>query len=105
MPRHPATARAVERPAIPKTIQFLGAALAAGFLITAFATRAPAQTQEARCGAGLMQPSQAGTGTLLLKTATPGCYLPAPRVAADISVDVAGPLAGRKLGHDKRPVQ
>src|SRR5262249_7535617 len=51
------------------------------------------RAETSACDAGLMRPSEAGSGTFLLKTKTPGCYLPAPRVAADISVDVSGPTA------------
>jgi Ca-activated chloride channel family protein len=44
-----------------------------------------------------MRRDDAGTGTLLLKTSTPGCYLAAPRVSADIAVKVSGPVARTKV--------
>jgi Ca-activated chloride channel homolog len=91
-----ATAR-MGNTAIPSTIQILTAALAAVVLATGFATPAPAQTPGERCGSGLMTSGEAGTGTLLLKTATPGCFFPAPRVAADIAVDVSGPIARTRV--------
>src|SRR5690242_19063376 len=56
-------------------------------LFVLLAASAPAQAQESiQCAAGLMRRDQAESGTLLLRTTTPGCYLGAPRVAADISV-------------------
>ena len=36
-------------------------------------------------------------GTLLLKTSTPGRYLPAPRVATDVNVHVSGAIARTKI--------
>jgi len=79
-------------------IQLLTATLATAILIMAFAARAHAET--IGCGPtrdGLMTKAEAGTGTLLLKTSTPGRYLPAPRVATDIAVDIAGPIARTKV--------
>jgi len=55
-----------------------------------------AQTSPA-CPTGLMHRDEAASGTLLLKTTTAGCYLGAPRVAADIAVDVSGPVARTKV--------
>ncbi len=67
--------------------------LTAALLVAAVSFSAVAQPTESRCADGTMTAAEAGTGTLLLKTSVPGCYLPAPRVAADISVDVSGPIA------------
>jgi Ca-activated chloride channel family protein len=92
-----ATSTAYQPFVIPKIIQILAATLAAMVLIVGFAAQASAQTQAPGCSAGLMRVREAGTGTLLLKTTTPGCYLPAPRVAADISVGVAGPIARTRV--------
>jgi len=66
-------------------------------LLTAMAVRTRAQPQEPSCAQGLMRKSEAGTGTLLLRTAVPGCYLPAPRVAADFDIDIAGPVARTRV--------
>jgi len=55
-------------------------------------TAARAQTSLPPCPTGLMHRDEAASGTLLLRTTTAGCYLGAPRVAADISVDVSGPV-------------
>ena len=79
------------------SIRMLMAAFAAAAFMAGFPSQAPAATETGRCGSGLMTSSEAGTGTLLLKTATPGCFLPAPRVAADISVDVSGPIARTRV--------
>src|SRR5882757_4317545 len=80
-----------------RILPILAAAAAAVILMTSFAGRAPAQTPDAGCGDGLMRLGDAGTGVLLLKTDTPGCYLPAPRVVGDIAVDVAGPIARTRV--------
>jgi Ca-activated chloride channel family protein len=77
-------------------ILFLRAAFTVGILALVFADRAAAQSN-AICAEGLMRRDDAGTGTLLLKTAVPGCYLAAPRVAADVDIDIAGPVARTKL--------
>jgi Ca-activated chloride channel family protein len=71
-------------------------AITALFFVT-FLAAAHAQTAGPSCDVGLMRRDDAGTGTLLLKTATPGCYLAAPRVSADISVKVSGPVARTKV--------
>jgi Ca-activated chloride channel family protein len=68
-------------------------ALKASMYVAAFSLTAWAQATETGCSNGAMRASEAGTGMLLLRTRTPGCYLPAPRVAADINVDVSGPVA------------
>ena len=67
-------------------------ALIAGFPI---ATRA--QPTGPSCGDGLIRRSDTGTGELLFKTSEPGCYLPAPRVAADFTIDISGPVARTRV--------
>ena len=95
MKRHPATTVTMASHLFSKRA---GHILIAAFAATCFfAARAPAQTAPGGCGPGLMRSGEAGTGTLFLNTSTPGCYLPAPRVAADISVDVAGPVARTRV--------
>jgi Ca-activated chloride channel family protein len=76
--------------------------LAAIGLVALFAMADPAAAQSTEstapaCPDGLMRRGEAGTGTLLLKTQKPGCYLGAPRVAADITVDVSGPVARTRV--------
>src|SRR5262249_8156450 len=97
--RHKPTTRAQQLRLALQLIQIFTATLAPAILLLAFATRAQAETLG--CGGpsmdGLMTKAEAGTGTLLLKTATPGRYLPAPRVATDIAVDIAGPIARTKI--------
>src|SRR5262245_59866481 len=91
------TARAGDLRLTVRLIQIFTAILATAILLMAFAARA----ETIRCGspsrAALTTKAEAGTGTLLLKTATPGRYLPAPRVATDIAVDIAGPIARTKV--------
>lgn len=65
-------------------------------VITAFTERARAET--IGCGGdGLMGIDEAGTGTLLLRTSLPGRYLPAPRVATDIKIDISGDIARTRI--------
>jgi Ca-activated chloride channel homolog len=92
--RNAATAKARHKRDVLLLIQLFTATLATAILIFAFAQRAQAQTFG--CGEprdGLITKAEAGTGSLLLKTETPGRYLPAPRVGTDIAVDVSGPIA------------
>jgi Ca-activated chloride channel family protein len=58
---------------------------------------APAAAQETRCPEGLMRISEAGSGVLMLRTTVPGCYVPAPQVAADFAVDISGPVARTRV--------
>ena len=84
----------------PRLVTIATAAAIAAMFLTASTQRAPAEprdTNEAGCPDGLIGLSDAGTGVLLLKTQTPGCYLPAPRVVGDISVNIAGPVARTKV--------
>jgi len=84
----------------PKLITLLTVAAAAAILATMFARPAPAEPRDTygpSCPDGLMRLSEAGTGVLMLKTETPGCYLPPPRVVADINVSISGPVARTKV--------
>lgn len=47
--------------------------------------------------AGVVSPSQMGTGALLLNTNEPGKYVEAPRVATDFDITVTGPIARTRL--------
>jgi Ca-activated chloride channel homolog len=80
-----------------KLLHILILLVVSALLFVALGARARAQIQELSCPEGLMKKADAGTGTLLLKTAMPGCYLGAPRVAADFSVDISGPIARTKV--------
>lgn len=73
------------------------ATLAAFVIATMFAFGANAQISGTGCGDDLIRPNEAGTGTLLLKTAIPGCYVEAPRVATGIDVDISGPIARTRV--------
>lgn len=96
MRRHPV---GIIAPDLRKTftiIMILKAAFTIGILALVFANHAHAQSN-AICAEGLMHRDDAGTGTLLLKTAVPGCYLAAPRVAADVNIDISGPVARTRV--------
>ena len=97
MRRQPAVSRAdiVRMPS--KFTRILTAAAAATLAVLAFAQYAHAQTRDSGCPDGLMRRSEAGTGMLLLDSTVPGCYLPAPRMSADIAVDISGPIARTKV--------
>ena len=73
------------------------AIVAFGGLIVGYSIQTRAQTPEPGCGQGLMRRNDTGTGELLLKTAIPGCYFPAPRVAADFTIDISGPVARTRV--------
>ncbi|MGE0237458.1 MAG: marine proteobacterial sortase target protein [Parvibaculaceae bacterium] len=47
--------------------------------------------------AGVVSPSQMGTGALLLATNEPGKYVEAPRVATDFDITITGPIARTRL--------
>lgn len=48
-------------------------------------------------GAGLVTPSQMGTGALLLGTNEPGSFVEAPRLATDFDITVTGPVARTRV--------
>jgi len=73
------------------------AALAFSALVASFPVQTRAQTPETGCGEGLIRRNDAGTGELLFKTSVPGCYFPAPRVAADFAIDISGPVARTRV--------
>jgi Ca-activated chloride channel family protein len=73
------------------------AIVAIGCLIAGFSVQSRAQTPESGCGEGLIRKNDTGTGELLLKTSIPGCYFPAPRVAADFTIDISGPVARTRV--------
>jgi Ca-activated chloride channel family protein len=66
-------------------------------LIAGFPSATRAQPTGPSCGDGLIRRSDTGTGELLFKTSEPGCYLPAPRVAADFTIDISGPVARTRV--------
>jgi len=45
----------------------------------------------------LMTKSEAGTGSLLIGSTTPGKYIAAPRLGMDVSIDISGPVARTTL--------
>ena len=93
MRRSAAIALARDSRVLVRFVHLLMALLAFGGLIAIFSVQTHAQTAQQGCGEGLIRRNDAGTGELLLKTAIPGCYFPAPRVAADFTIDISGPVA------------
>jgi len=73
------------------------AMLAFSGLIAVFSIQSRAQTPLPGCGEGLIRRNDTGTGELLFKTAIPGCYFPAPRIAADFTIDISGPVARTRV--------
>jgi Ca-activated chloride channel family protein len=85
-----------ETRAATRFVQITTAIFATLALTIGFSARAPAQPR-ATCPDGLMRAGEAGTGVLLLRTREPGCYLPAPRVAANVEVAISGPVARTRV--------
>ena len=71
-----------------------GAALLTAFLGSSALRADNAPTQQA---SGYVEPSEMGTGSLLLKTVEPGHYLEAPRLKTDVAITVTGPIARARI--------
>ncbi len=97
MRRLAAITRAHDSHALVQIFNVLLAILAFSGLIAISSIQTRAQTVEPSCGEGLMRRNDTGTGELLLKTSVPGCYFPAPRVAADFAIDISGPVARTRV--------
>ncbi|WP_162173736.1 marine proteobacterial sortase target protein [Hyphomonas johnsonii] len=69
--------------------QWIGALLTAA----AFAAGAAWADQEPR----LVTPNDATSGTLLLKSSTPGKYVQAPALLTDVQIDISGPIARTRV--------
>jgi Ca-activated chloride channel family protein len=59
---------------------------------TAFAQPAPPSSRD-----GTVSKAEVSSGSLLLQSATPGRYVEAPLVAADVKMDIAGPVIRTRL--------
>ncbi len=75
------------------------AGMAGAALLTAFlgSSALRADTTPTQQPAGYVEPSEMGTGSLLLKTVEPGHYLEAPRLKTDVSITVTGPIARARI--------
>ena len=71
-----------------------GAALLTAVLGSSALRADTAPTQQA---SGYVEPSEMGTGSLLLKTVEPGYYLEAPRLKTDVAITVTGPIARARI--------
>src|SRR5262245_63920822 len=72
---------------------FAAALLAATALApAAFAQPAPPSSRD-----GTVSKAEVSSGSLLLQSATPGRYVEAPLVAADVKMDIAGPVIRTRL--------
>ncbi len=69
-----------------------GALLAATALSPAFA-----QAPRTQVADGTVSKAEVSSGSLLLQSATPGRYVEAPLVAADVKMDIAGPVIRTRL--------
>jgi Ca-activated chloride channel homolog len=69
-----------------------GALLAATALSPAFA-----QSPRTQVADGTVSKAEVSSGSLLLQSATPGRYIEAPLVAADVKMDIAGPVIRTRL--------
>jgi Ca-activated chloride channel family protein len=97
MRRPPAIMPAHDLRALKRIFHVCLAVVACSGLIASFPVQTRAQTPEAGCSDGLIRRNDTGTGELLLKTSIPGCYFPAPRVAADFTIDISGPVARTRV--------
>ena len=64
----------------------------AGALLAATCLTSPAFAQD-----GTVSKGEVSSGSLLLQSATPGRYVEAPLVAADVKMDIAGPIIRTRL--------
>ena len=64
----------------------------AGALLAATCLTSPAFAQD-----GTVSKQEVSSGSLLLQSATPGRYVEAPLVAADVKMDIAGPIIRTRL--------
>ena len=97
MRRPTAITRAHNSHALIQAFNVLLAILAFSGLIAVFSIQTRAQTPEPGCGEGMIRRNDTGTGELLFKTSVPGCYFPAPRIAADFAIDISGPVARTRV--------
>ncbi len=97
MQRPAAITHARDPRVLVQVFHILLAMLAFSGLIAMFSIQSRAQTPSPSCGEGLIRRNDTGTGELLFKTAIPGCYFPAPRIAADFAIDISGPVARTRV--------
>ena len=97
MHRPQAITRARDSRVLVRIFHVFLAVMASCALIAGFPMQTRAQPTEPGCSDGLIRRNDTGTGELLFKTSVPGCYLPAPRVAADFTIDISGPVARTRV--------
>ena len=68
----------------------------AGALLAATALSPAAFAQQPQRD-GTISKAEVSSGSLLLQSATPGRYVEAPLVAADVKMDIAGPVIRTRL--------
>ncbi|MDP3737414.1 MAG: marine proteobacterial sortase target protein [Hyphomonadaceae bacterium] len=69
----------------------------AGALLCATALSPAAFAQQPPSNDGTVSKSEVSSGSLLLQSATPGRYVEAPLVAADVKMDISGPVIRTRL--------
>ncbi|HEV7692190.1 MAG TPA: VIT domain-containing protein, partial [Hyphomonadaceae bacterium] len=78
------------------SVEFARPALA-GALLAATALASPAFAQNPRINDGMIGKGEVSSGSLLIASSTPGRYVEAPLVAADVKMDIAGPVIRTRL--------
>jgi Ca-activated chloride channel family protein len=78
------------------SVEFARPALA-GALLAATALASPAFAQNPRIADGTVSKNEVSSGSLLIASSTPGRYVEAPLVAADVKMDIAGPVIRTRL--------
>ena len=85
----------MEQMSTPTQIRFGARPALAGALLAATAFTPAAFAQQPRDGT--VSKAEVSSGSLLLQSATPGRYVEAPLVAADVKMDIAGPVIRTRL--------
>jgi Ca-activated chloride channel homolog len=77
------------------SVEFARPALAGVLLAATFLS--PAFAQNPRSNDGMVSKREVSSGALLIASSTPGRYVEAPLVAADVKMDIAGPVIRTRL--------
>jgi len=76
----------------------LAARLAAAAVLMVIVSTGPVgAAEEAAPAPRLVTPAEATTGELMFESAVPGRYVEAPLIAADVKIEITGPLARTRL--------
>lgn len=82
----------------PRRAMALAARLAAAAVLMVIVSTGPVgAAEEAAPAPRLVTPAEATTGALMFESAVPGRYVEAPLIAADVKIEITGPLARTRL--------